>query len=425
MSFFDIARSAGGLARDTGVQVVRTPQHVRSTRSHLAMLSTPRRRIPWSEGFYEPPAKLAKLAPGGVIRAEPMHAYLVPGVRLRARAWRLLYRSTGAVGEPTGVSGTLLLPDGARGRSPLPLISYGVGTHGIGDHAAPSRLLSNGRDWEAGLIAMVLARGFGVVVTDYQGLGTPGDHAFMVGRALGNNMLDAIRAARQVLPDELPLDGPAAIMGYSEGGVAAGWAAQLQPKYAPEVALVGVAAGAAAADVELAGPTLDGSFFSFFLAYGAIGYAAAYPELQLEPYLSPAGLRTIKALRETNILQAAVRGPRFAQVAKLTEPNVLELPEWRARLRENRLGATAPQAPVLLHHARNDQIVAFEHSEQLLEDWLALGVDVSLHVTRGGFDHVSGAVAGAPVALEWLRRRFEAAGQPLPGGNVLPLRRVA
>ncbi len=425
MSFFHIARSAGGLARDTGVQVVRAPQRVRSTRSHLAMLSTPRRRIPWSEGFYEPPAKLAKLAPGEVIRAEPMHAYLVPGVRLRARAWRLLYRSTGAVGEPTGVSGTLLLPDGARGRAPLPLIAYGVGTHGIGDNAAPSRLLSSGRDWEAGLIAMVLARGFGVVLTDYQGLGTQGDHAFMVGRALGNNMLDAIRAARQVLPDQLPLDGPAAIMGYSEGGAAAGWAAQLQPTYAPELQLAGVAAGAAAADVELAGPTLDGSFFSFFLAYGAIGYAAAYPELELEPYLSPSGLRTIEALRETNILQAAVRGPRFAHVDQLTQPNVLELPEWRARLRENRLGTIAPQAPVLLHHARNDQIVAFEHSEQLLEDWLALGVDVTLHMTRGGFDHVSGAVAGAPVALEWLRRRFEAAGQPLPAGNVVPLRRVA
>ena len=141
------------------------------------------------------------------------------------------------------------------------------------------------------------------------------------------NVLDAMRAARQLEPAELPQGGPAAIMGYSEGGTAAAWAAQLQPNYAPELELAGVAAGAAAADIELAGPTLDGSFFSFFLAYGAIGFAAAYPELELEPYLVGRARETIAALRHTNILQAAVRGPRFARAGELTDPNVLELPE--------------------------------------------------------------------------------------------------
>jgi len=425
MSVIDIARTAGGFALNTGAHVARTPRCVRSTGSHLSMLSTPRRRIHWSPGFYETPSGLQELAAGELIRAEPMDAYLVPGARLRAQAWRILYRSTGAVGEPTAVSGTLLLPVGWRARKPLPLIAYAVGTHGIGDDAAPSRLLSTGRDWEAGLMALVLARGCAVVVTDYQGLGTAGDHAYMVGRALGCNVLDSIRAARQLAPAELPEDCPAAIMGYSEGGTAAAWAAQLQPSYAPELELAGVAAGAAAADVELAGPTLDGSFFSFFLAYGAIGYAAAYPELVLEPYLVGDAAKVIEALRHTNIIQAAVRGPRFAHAGDLTSPNVLELPSWRKRLRENRLGTLAPAVPVLLHHARTDQIVAFEHSEQLLEDWTALGVDVSLHITRGGFDHISGAVAGAPVALDWLGKRLAEQGAELTPSNVVPLRRVA
>jgi acetyl esterase/lipase len=425
MSVVDIARTAGGFALTTGAQVVRTPQRVRSTRSHLALLSTPRRRIHWSGDFYETPPGIASLAPGDLIRAEPMDAYLVPGVRLRAHAWRILYRSTGAVGEPTAVSGTLLLPGGSHGARPLPLVAYAIGTHGICDDAAPSRLLSTGRDWEAGLMALVLGRGCATVITDYQGLGTAGDHAYMVGRALGCNVLDSLRASRQLAPAELPADGPTAIMGYSEGGTAAAWAAQLQPRYAPELELAGVAAGAAAADVELAGPTLDGSFFSFFLVYGAIGYAAAYPELELEPYLVGDAARTIEALRRTNIIQAAVRGPRFAHVGELTNPNVLELPSWRKRLRENRLGTIAPSAPVLLHHARNDQIVAFEHSEQLLEDWAALGAEVSLHITRGGFDHISGAVAGAPVALDWLAKRLAEQGAELRPSNVVPLRRVA
>ena len=89
-------------------------------------------------------------------------------------------------------------------------------------------------------MALALARGWAVAITDYQGLGTPGDHTYMVGRALGPNVLDAMRAARKLSPAELPVDGPAAIMGYSEGGAAAAWAAQLQPVYAPDVRLGGV-----------------------------------------------------------------------------------------------------------------------------------------------------------------------------------------
>jgi pimeloyl-ACP methyl ester carboxylesterase len=243
----------------------------------------------------------------------------------------------------------------------------------------------------------------------------------MVGRALGPNVVDMMRAARQLVPDQLPDQGPAAIIGYSEGGAAAAWAAQLQPSYAPDVPLVAVAAGAAAADVETAGPSLEGTFFAFFMAYGGIGYAAAYSELELDPYLTPMAAENIQALRESSILQAALWGPKFFRAGDLTQPNVLEMPEWRARLRENRLGDTAPEAPVLLHHARRDQIVSFAHSINLRDDWEALGADVRLYVTRGGLDHISGAVAGTPVALDWIARRLNRhAPVPAPEPLVIP-----
>jgi hypothetical protein len=271
-------------------------------------------------------------------------------------------------------------------------------------------LIARGLEWEAALIAMVLARGWAVAITDYQGLGTPGDHTYMVGRALGPNVLDIMRAARELDPVSLPAEGPAAIVGYSEGGAAAGWAAQLQPTYAPDVPLVAVAAGAAAANLEAAGPSLDGSFFSFFIAYGGIGYAAAYPELELDPYLTPMARDGIERLRRSSVLDAIRSGPRFVRASDLTQPNVLDLPEWRQRLRENRLGEIVPDAPVLLHHARRDQIVSFEHSVNLRDDWTARGGDVRLYITRGGVDHMSGALAGTPVALDWIARRLGRAG---------------
>jgi fermentation-respiration switch protein FrsA (DUF1100 family) len=384
----------------------------RQATAQLMLVSPSRRHTAGAEGFYEAPAPLEDGEPGDLIRWEPVEAYLVPGLRLRARAWRILYRSTAATGEPVAVSGTVLLP---RGKDrPRALVGYAIGTHGIGDAAAPSRLLPRGHDWEAGLMAMVLARGWAVAITDYQGLGTPGDHTYMVGRALGPNVLDAMRAARSLSPEELPVEGPAAIIGYSEGGAAAAWAAQLQPTYAPDVPLAAVVAGAAAANVEVAGPSLEGSFFSFFMAYGGIGYAAAYPELDLDSYLTPLARGRIAALRESTILQAMLLGPRYMRADELTQPNVLELPEWRERLRENRLGTIAPAAPVLLHHARRDQIVSFQQSVDLRDDWKRLGANVRLYVTRGGVDHISGAVAGTPVALDWLARRLGRGAQVQP-----------
>jgi alpha-beta hydrolase superfamily lysophospholipase len=425
MSVFEVASSAGSRIRTTGGQLRTAGGYLRTSGSRLMLISVPCRSKPWSEAFYESPLpleRLAELEPGALLRSEPMDAYLVPGERLRARAFRVLYRSTGAVGEPTAVSGTVMLPAGRERGGQVPLIGFAVGTHGIGDHAAPSRMLSTGRDWEASLIGHVLARGYAVAITDYQGLGTPGDHVYMVGRALGTNVLDAMRAACRLAPEELRIDGPSGVIGYSEGGAAAAWAAQLQPAYAPEMMLTGVAAGAAAADMELAGPGLEGSFFSFFLAYGAIGYAAAYPELELDPYLTPRAQRKIDMLRNSNVFQAAMHGPRFAKAVELTDPNVLELPEWRARLRENRLGTLAPAAPILLHHAKHDQIVAFEQSRRLQEDWQALGADVTLHVTRGGLDHISGGLAGAPVALDWLSQRIDRRPASAPA-KVVPLKR--
>ncbi len=93
------------------------------------------------------------------------------------------------------------------------------------------------------------------------------------------------------------------------------------------------------------------------------------------------------------------------------------MPAWRKRLRENVLGEIKPDAPVLLHHARRDQIVSFEHSVGLRDDWLALGADVRLYVTRGGVDHITGAIAGMPIAIDWVARRMSARGSSPRAGE--------
>jgi hypothetical protein len=65
----------------------------------------------------------------------------------------------------------------------------------------------------------------------------------MIGRSQGSALLDAVRAARGLPAAGLSTNSPVGLYGYSQGGGASGWAAQIQPDYAPELSRSGVVAG--------------------------------------------------------------------------------------------------------------------------------------------------------------------------------------
>ena len=54
-----------------------------------------------------------------------------------------------------------------------------------------------------------------MVATDYEGLGTPGDHPYLIGASQGRAVLDIVRAARQLDPD---LSDQVMTAGHSQGG---------------------------------------------------------------------------------------------------------------------------------------------------------------------------------------------------------------
>ena len=47
-------------------------------------------------------------------------------------------------------------------------------------------------------LARWVKAGYAVVRTDYQGLGTPGVHGYLIGKDEGRSVLDIVRAARKV-----------------------------------------------------------------------------------------------------------------------------------------------------------------------------------------------------------------------------------
>lgn len=357
-----------------------------------------------SEGFYERLAHPGKGPLGEVLDYEAMSAYLLPGLKIRARAWRILYRSSRLSGEATTVSGTILVPRGeAKG-----IVAYAIGTHGLANYSAPSRLIARGLEWEAPLLARLISLGYAVVMTDYEGLGTPGDHPYVIGRTLGRNVLDSLRAALAFAPADLDADLPLGVIGYSEGGNSSAWAAELQPDYAPDLTLAGVVSGSVPSDLESAGEHIDGSMYAFFAGYGALGLNAAYPELNLDGYLTPLGEKRLYRLRRTSVVTAAVRGPHFVGVDDLMTENVLKLPQWQARMRENKLGGAAPTAPVYLYTSSRDPLVPPSQTRDLAAAWARLGADVTLREVPA-IDHVTGFALGAHEATRWLHRQLRAA----------------
>ena len=185
------------------------------------------RKGPGGTAFYKPPSHLSGSGHGGLIWARKLSG---KAALHGASSNRLvLYRSTGVKGKAVAVSGTVSVPKGHAPKGGWPVITWGHGTTGIADACAPSRdgasnpahtLIS----YAYPLLQRWLKAGYAVVRTDYEGLGTPGDHPFLIGRSEGYSMLDAVRAARKL---DKTLGRRVVIAGHSQGGQAALWAASL------------------------------------------------------------------------------------------------------------------------------------------------------------------------------------------------------
>ncbi|WP_346777084.1 lipase family protein [Streptomyces sp. HNM0575] len=351
--------------------------------------------------------------PGDVVSAEPTDFQVFPGVSLPTHAWRIQYKSTAADGKADTVSGTVLVPKDDH-EGPRPLLTYAVGTVGIADKCAPSVNFPVGKTKEAPLIEGALLRGWAVAVTDYEGLGTPGTHTYTVGRSAGNAVLDAARAAQR-LPEAAELgvtkESPVGIMGYSQGGQASGWAAELAGTYAPELQVKGTASGGVPADLPKVAEYNDGDAEAGLVLMSAIGHDAAFPELGLDAYLNDEGRRITKIMKEGCVDEASQAGANKS-VEDVTTKDPNDQPDWQQRLAEDKLGTKAPSAPVYLYHGEADEIIPYDVGKQLRADWCAKG-DTVEWTSFPLSPHAGTAVLASIPAMNWLSDRFK--GEPTQG----------
>lgn len=350
--------------------------------------------------FYTPDGPLPD-RPGVLLAAEGLDRDLPPG----SKGWRILYSTTRPDGRIVASSGVVVAPLAAP--EPLPVIGYAHGTTGVADGCAPSSR-SNPFSYVPGY-PHLLRRGWAYVATDYAGLGTPEPHYYLVGEDAGRATLDAVRAAREI--EGLELAGDVTLWGHSQGGHAALWAGQLAPDYAPELNIVGVAAGAPASDLPALVEATEFHVLGRILtAYLAAGYTRAYPELQVENYMTAQaeGLVADMQRRCLGILGTAIS----AVQSYLLPGSMFARPPTSGAMGE-RLAQNTPRgpirAPVLVGQGGQDELVPQPMQANYVAARCADGQRLEYRVYPQD-DHLSlVATDSAFVAdlLAWTARRFQ------------------
>ena len=205
---------------------------------------SPRNVQPTFAGAPElPPPDLTDDGPGSLVTVEPAPSAVFDN--LQATGSKVVFRSTSASGEPTEVSALLAVPPGDAPKGGWPIVSFGHDLTGTTEKCAPS--VADRYGGYDGAIAGLVQQGYVVVLPDYQGLGRPGlPHSILEAVALGNNLTDAARAARRVLPSASP---QWAAYGLGEGGLAAWSAAERAGVYGRGMNMLGAVAIAPYADL--------------------------------------------------------------------------------------------------------------------------------------------------------------------------------
>jgi hypothetical protein len=260
------------------------------------------------------------------------------------------------------------------------------------------------------LIADLLRMHVAVAATDYQGLGSPGDHPYLDAKTAGFNVIDSVRALRAVSHD---VSSMWAAYGRSQGG-AATWAANEQAAtYAAELQLVGTVSVVPTADMSdyasmAAAQTLSLDQMGVY-TWLLIGIQRTVANFNIDDYRQ--GLA-----KDEWAVASGCAGPaaeeRNKLLRQLTPADFVPTPQAQQRLVELLTKMALPQrpasAPMLAIYSGQDTLVPPQATARAIGRACALGdkIDVIFEPDKGHGD-VDDNTYG-----KWLGERFS--GLPAP-----------
>lgn len=386
---------------------------------------------PSEDPFYEVPENILDYAPGEVIRSRPAPAplrsvYFPVDIKL---AHQILFRTNDAVDNATAAVATIMEP---YNPDPSKVVAYQAAQDAASFDCSPSYAYLYGASMdtiitqaEMILMQQALDEGWYVVSLDQHGQ----NGAFGVGRQSGHIVLDSIRAtlaSRNI--SGIAADPKFALWGYSGGTLGCGWAASLQPSYAPELKkyLIGAAMGGYVANITATAIGVEGTYFAGISANAIAGLSEQYPEIKdvIEEQLLPLRERAFQEAYNLCLLPslAVFLGKYlFTGPAKWFKSgvDVFQDPRVQPVLNANQQGynkSEVPEIPLFIYQGSIDTVVPIAGTKKVYEQWCDAGIESFELAEDESAGHVTEIIAGSGAALAWLRNRF-AGVPPVQGCN--------
>lgn len=379
--------------------------------------------LPINDTFYVPPKGFESTAPGTILRSrnppKPIAAFSSIKENLDA-AHQLLFRSTDTFGKPIAAVSTILVPHNADYTK---LLSYQVAEDAANPNCAPSYAfqLESANDGPLGLIlpqaelvliTTALQRGWVVTVPDH--LGTKS--AFLANKLSGHIVLDNVRAALASSDlTKIASHPTVALWGYSGGSLASGFAAELQPDYAPELDISGAALGGTVPSIPPVINATNKGLFSGLLPAGIQGLANEYPDIA---HLVDISIYPEKKAAFEKVKSKCLSGDileYFGQdiYSYTSDPHIFTSDIALPVLNENAMGHSTPDIPLLIYKSGGDEVSPVNDTDSLVTTYCDAGARVEYK--RDEFsEHASLAILGVPDAVIWLDDRMN--GKPVDKG---------
>ena len=368
--------------------------------------------LPSDDPFYQPPPGYQHAQPGTVLRSRDVELAFMGLIPQPVNAIQLLYRTMDMNGDPEAAATTVIVPAGLAAGQTCPVLSYQCAIDAMTSRCFPSyalrrraKALGSVSQLEFLLITAAVAEGWAVSVPDHEGLqglwGTPYEPGYRV--------LDGIRATLRSEVIGMSASAPIGLWGYSGGGLASAWAAEMCGEYAPELDIVGAVLGSPVGDLGNTFRRLNGGLLAGLPALVVAALSHTYPGLNrvIKEHTNDEGRELLERLKKMTTVGAVLRmaGKDMGDFLHKPLEHILSMPEVEYVFDHIKLGTAVPTPPVLLVQAVHDYLIDVNDIDALADVYSAGGARVTYH--RDAFnEHMLLHPLSAPMTLRWLTDRF-------------------
>lgn len=395
----------------TMVSAAVVPTHVHTERGLVP--------LPQNDDFYAPAPGYKNAKNGAVLKSRQVVIGILGLIPEPVEAYQIQYRTESVNKTAITSVTTVMKPLFAQTDK---FVSFHTAEDSNGPQCAPSYTYRVGADQESVIVTAenlilqaYLLQGYIVSSPDYEGP----EGAFSAGKLSGTGVLDSIRAVKNFGKQIGMSSQPSVVgVGYSGGGIATGWAAGLQPTYAPDLTrnIKGWSSGGTPANLTAVVELIDGSVWAGFLPDAIVGLSApsAYGAIinpVLDRVTTAFGKQSL-AFAKANCAVADLGNFAFKKVQSTEFQTLgdrfLYDPTISALVNNQTMGvdpSLRPTAPILIYHSQNDEIIPFAPAEKLADTWCSQGSAVQfINLANGG--HVTGELAGVVLGVQFTNDAF-------------------